>query len=293
MGAGGRTEGSGRGAARGGPRGAPVQAPPAGEAAPTVGNGATRGIPGDPGDTGGLRKQGSLAELRRLRKRLAELQELLYADRRHAVLVVLQGMDASGKDGLVRHVFRGVNPQGVHVHSFKEPTPRESAQDFLWRVHQAVPARGLIGVFNRSHYEDVLVVRVHGLIDRATAELRYRQINDFERLLSESGVQILKFCLHISKAEQHKRIERRLADPRRQWKFSPSDLRERQHWAEYQEVYADMLQACSTPWAPWTVVPADHKWYRNLVVARAVVAALERLDLRFPGPPTAETAPSS
>ncbi len=227
-------------------------------------------------------KRAGLTELHRLNRKLSLWQERLYADGRYALLVVLQGMDASGKDGVVRHVFGGVNPQGVHVHSFKQPTPREASQDFLWRVHQAVPAHGLIGIFNRSHYEDVLVVRVHGGLDAAELRTRYRAINDFERLLHESGVRILKFCLHLGKEEQERRFERRLHDPRRHWKFSPNDLRERAHWAEYQQAYADMLEACSTHWAPWTVVPADHKWYRNLTVARSVVGTLEALDPRYP-----------
>ena len=248
-----------------------------------AGNGHDRQrIPGDPGDTGKETKEQAGPELRRLRRRLAELQEKLYADGRYALLVVLQGMDAAGKDGVVRHVFRGVNPQGVRVHSFKQPTPREAAQDFLWRVHQAAPPKGLIGIFNRSHYEDVLVVRVHGLVPAGVWRSRYGLINDFERLLTESGVRILKFCLHVSKEEQRRRFDRRLQDPRRHWKFSPDDLRERQHWGEYQAAYAEMLEACSTPHAPWTIVPADHKWYRNLIVARAVVAALEEMHLRYP-----------
>ena len=242
-------------------------------------------IGGDPGDTGAEDQKQALAETKGLRRKLAHLQERLYADGRHAVLLVLQGMDASGKDGLVRHVFRGVNPQGIRVHSFKQPTARESAEDFLWRVHQAVPPRGQIGVFNRSHYEDVLVVRVHNLVPEAVWRARYQQINDFERMLSENGVHLLKFCLHISKEVQHARFERRLKDARRHWKFSAADLREREHWPEYQEAYADMLQACSTSWAPWTVVPSDHKWYRTLVVARALVACLESLDLRYPDLP--------
>lgn len=239
----------------------------------------------DPVDTANEDKKAGKAESKRLRSKLIRLQELLYADGRYALLVVLQGMDASGKDGTVRHVFGGVNPQGVRVHSFKHPTPRESAEDFLWRIHQAVPQKGMIGIFNRSQYEDVLVARVHELVPEDVWRLRYRQINDFERMLTESGVVILKFFLHISKAEQHKRFEKRLHDPRRHWKFSPSDLKEREYWPAYQQAYADALEACSTEWAPWMVVPADHKWYRNLVVARAVTERLESLDLRYPDLP--------
>lgn len=238
-----------------------------------------------PGDTGNESKAAARAETKRRVREIALLQEQLYADGRHALLVVLQGMDASGKDGTVRHVFSGVNPQGVIVHSFKEPTPREAREDFLWRVHQAVPQRGVIGVFNRSHYEDVLVTRVHRLLPEEVWRTRYRQINDFERMLTESNVHILKFFLHISREEQKKRFDRRLKDPRRHWKFSPSDLKEREHWEEYQKAYTDVLEHCSTEWAPWTVVPADHKWYRNLIVARAVAEKLAGLHLRYPDLP--------
>ena len=246
---------------------------------------AARPIEPVPGDTGGEGRQAARGELKRLRRELAGLQERLYADGRHGLLVVLQGMDASGKDGCVRHVFSGVNPQGVRVQSFKQPTPLEATEDFLWRVHRAVPPRGMIGVFNRSHYEDVLVTRVHGLVPEEVWRRRYRQINDFERLLTESGISVLKFFLHLSPEEQEARFERRLRDPRRHWKFSPSDLLERAHWDAYQQAYADMLGACSTDWAPWTVVPADHKWYRNLVVARAITGHLKALDLRYPDLP--------
>lgn len=244
-------------------------------------------IAADPADTDGLSREAAERELGRLRRRLCDLQQRLYADGRHALLVVLQGMDASGKDGTVRHVFRGVNPQGVRVQSFKEPTPLEARHDFLWRVHAAVPPLGMIGVFNRSHYEDVLVTRVHGLVPEGVWRRRYGEINHFEELLLGSGVALRKFFLHISPEEQARRFERRLADPKRHWKFSPADLREREHWAEYQEAYADVLRHCSPERAPWTVVPADHKWYRNLIVARGVVEGLEALDLRYPDLPPA------
>lgn len=242
----------------------------------------------DPADTDDVTKDAAKKEIKHLRSELAELQERLYADHRYAILIVLQGMDASGKDGTVRHVFRGVNPQGVAVHAFKQPTPRESSEDFLWRIHQAVPPKGLIGIFNRSHYEDVLVARVHELVPEEVWRLRYRQINDFEHMLSECNVRILKFFLHISKQEQHRRFEKRLHDPHRFWKFSASDLKEREYWSQYQQAYADALENCSTPWAPWTVVPSDHKWYRNLIVARAVTETLASLDLHYPAL-TAET----
>jgi PPK2 family polyphosphate:nucleotide phosphotransferase len=239
----------------------------------------------DPGDTNGVDKDDAKAERKKLVQELAEQQELLYADRRHAVLMILQGMDASGKDGTVRHVLSGVNPQGIHVQSFKEPTPLEHAEDFLWRVHEAAPPKGYIGVLNRSHYEDVLVVRVHDLVPERVWRPRFRAINDFERMLTESGVVILKFFLHISKEEQVKRFEKRIEDPRRHWKFSTADLRERDYWDAYQKAYADILHECSTDWAPWHIVPADHKWYRNLVVARHMVKAMKDLDLHYPSMP--------
>ncbi len=238
-----------------------------------------------PGDTDGVAKSDAKHELKGLVKELADQQERLYADHHHAVLVILQGMDASGKDGTVRHVLSGVNPQGVHVHSFKEPTPLEHAEDFLWRVHDAVPPKGCIGVFNRSHYEDVLVVRVHDLVPERVWRPRFRAINDFERMLTESGVVILKFFLHISKEEQAKRFAKRIKDERRHWKFSAADLRERELWDSYREAYADVLRECSTDWAPWHVVPADHKWYRSLVVARHLAKALKDLDLHYPAVP--------
>lgn len=236
----------------------------------------------DPSDTGGTERSAAKKALRRLSKEIAHWQERLYADGRHALLVILQGMDASGKDGTVRRVFSGVNPQGVRVISFKEPTPRESAHDFLWRVHQAVPPKGLIGIFNRSHYEDVLVARVHGLVPEEVWRDRYRVINDFERALAESGITLLKFFLHISEDAQSKRFAQRLRDPRKHWKFSAADLREREFWAQYQQAYADVLAQCTTEWAPWHVVPADHKWYRNLVVAQAVRDALADLNPGYP-----------
>lgn len=240
-------------------------------------------------ETDGIDKAEAKREFGRLNKHLQDHQQRLYADGRHALLVVLQGMDASGKDGTVRHVFRGVNPQGVRVQSFKQPTPEEARHDFLWRIHAAVPPLGMIGVFNRSHYEDVLVSRVHALVPERVWRRRYDEINDFERMLTGAGVTVVKFMLHISPEEQARRFERRLRDPRRHWKFSASDLQERERWDQYQEAYADVVRRCSTEWAPWTVVPADRKWYRNLVVARSIVAVLRAMDLRYPDLP--EVAP--
>ncbi len=236
----------------------------------------------DPDDTFGKKRNDNV--LLKTLDRLRELQYLLYADRRHALLIVLQALDAGGKDGTIRHVMSGVNPQGCQVTSFKTPTPEELAHDFLWRVHKAVPSRGNIGIFNRSHYEDVLVVRVHGLVSKEVWHKRYRQINEFEQTLTENGVTILKFFLHIGKDEQKKRIEARIQDPTRNWKLAPSDLAERQHWDDYVEAYEDALHRCSTEWAPWYIIPSNKKWFRNYLVAELVVRALDRMHLKFPPP---------
>lgn len=223
-------------------------------------------------------------ELEQLTERLEELQELLYAEHKHRLLVILQAMDTGGKDGTIRHVFEGVNPQGVKVTSFGVPTPLELAHDYLWRVHQHTPALGEITIFNRSHYEDVLVVRVHNLVPPEVWQRRYAHINDFERMLAEEGVTILKFFLHISKEEQKRRLEERLQDPRKQWKFRVGDLKERARWDEYMAAYEDVLSLTSTAWAPWYIVPADHKWYRNWVVANVIVRTLKGLNMSYPPP---------
>lgn len=236
----------------------------------------------DPADTLGHKRNDDA--LHRSLVRLRELQHLLYADKRYALLIVLQGLDASGKDGTIRHVMSGVNPQGCQVTSFKAPTDEELAHDFLWRIHQATPDRGKIGIFNRSQYEDVLVVRVHQLVGEQTWRKRYRQINDFERMLTENGVTILKFFLHISKGEQRKRFEARIRDSSRNWKLSLPDFEERQHWDDYVDAYEDALRKCSTDHAPWYVVPSDNKWFRNYVVAELIVSALNRMKLRYPAP---------
>jgi PPK2 family polyphosphate:nucleotide phosphotransferase len=239
----------------------------------------------DPGETGSYESAQDVADL--LRKQLDELvklQNLLYADYRRALLVILQGMDTSGKDGTIRHVMSGLNPIGVQVKTFKAPTDEELGHDFLWRVHQAVPRRGDIGIFNRSHYEDVLVVRVHELVPREVWKARYQQINDFEKLLVQSGTIVLKFFLHISKGEQKSRLEERLTDPMRQWKLSRKDVEERRYWSAYRTAYEAVLTRCSTPWAPWHLVPANHKWYRNLVVAETIVQALRDLGMKYPAP---------
>jgi PPK2 family polyphosphate:nucleotide phosphotransferase len=210
------------------------------------------------------------------------LQEILYAQAKYALLVVLQGPDTSGKDGTIRRVFSPINPLGAVATSFKKPTPHELAHDFLWRIHKAVPAAGMIGIFNRSHYEDVLVPRVHGLVPADRIEARYHQINAFEQHLVENDIVIIKFYLHISKKEQKSRLEARLKDPTKRWKFSADDLAERKHWDDYNSAYETALQRCSTKWAPWFIVPADRKWYRNAVVARIVRATLEAMDLAYP-----------
>ncbi len=239
----------------------------------------------DPRTDNGLDKDWTKDALAKERARIDALQERLYAERARSLLLVFQAIDTGGKDGTIRSVLKGVNPQGCAVTSFKVPSTDERDHDFLWRYHARTPARGMISVFNRSHYEDVLVVRVKGLVPDAVWQSRYGQINDFERLLTESGTTILKFFLHISKAEQKKRLEARIADPEKHWKFDPADLVERKSWDDYQQAFADALTRCSTPDAPWLVVPADHKWFRNYVIARTVADTLEAMDPRFPEAP--------
>jgi PPK2 family polyphosphate:nucleotide phosphotransferase len=223
-------------------------------------------------------------EMEQDRIKLRELQELLYADRRCALLIVLQGLDTGGKDGTINHFLGAMNPQGCQVAAFKQPTAEELAHDFLWRVHQRVPAHGEVVIFNRSHYEDVLVVRVHNLVPQAVWGRRYDRINAFEQGLAEDSTHILKFYLHISKQEQLSRFKERLDDPAKQWKISESDYQERRFWGDYTAAYEDVLSRCSTEHAPWFVIPSDHKWFRNLAIARIVVERLEGLDLKFPPP---------
>jgi PPK2 family polyphosphate:nucleotide phosphotransferase len=217
-----------------------------------------------------------------LRNELVELQYRLYAEGKQKLLIILQALDAGGKDSTIRKVLLGVNPQGVRVTSFKRPTDEELAHDFLWRIHQHVPASGMIGVFNRSHYEDVLVVRVDDVVPETVWRPRYDRINEFEQLLTESGTTILKFYLHISKKEQKKRLEERLVDPARHWKFEVADLQTRQKWDDYIDAFDEMLGQCTTTHAPWHVIPADQKWYRNLAICRVIVDALKGMDPRFP-----------
>jgi PPK2 family polyphosphate:nucleotide phosphotransferase len=240
----------------------------------------------DPDDRSGFGgdKKEAREVLSRLNERLEELQELLYAEHKHKVLVVLQAMDTGGKDGTISHVFEGVNPQGVRVASFKVPTEQELDHDYLWRIHQPVPGRGELVIFNRSHYEDVLVVRVHELVPKEVWQRRYDQINAFERLLAEEGTTLLKFYLHISPDEQKNRLQERLDNPRKRWKFRLGDLEERKRWPDYVRAYEDVLSRTSTEWAPWYIVPANREWYRNLVVATVLVETLEGLKMEYPQP---------
>jgi len=239
----------------------------------------------DPAGTHGFEKGRDLeAALAKNIARIDELQYLMYAEHRRALLVVLQGIDASGKDGTIRHVMTGFNPQGCRVTPFKAPTPEELSHDFLWRIHHVVPGKGDVAIFNRSHYEDVLVVRVHELVPAPVWNRRYDQINDFERYLAENGVVIVKVFLHISKDEQKRRLERRIEDSTRQWKVALSDFEERKRWKDYQRAYEDAITKCNTKEAPWYVVPADKKWFRNLAVSQILVETLEALDMRFPKP---------
>lgn len=240
----------------------------------------------DAEDTAGLSKSDAQRLEADLEARLAELQERLYAESKQALLVVFQAMDAGGKDGAIRKVFDCVNPQGVRVASFKAPTPLELSHDFLWRIHQQVPPKGYIGIFNRSHYEDVLVVRVNELVPEPVWKARYDQINAFESLLHASGTRIVKFYLHISKDEQKQRFEARLQDPTKQWKFSTGDLPVRERWDDYMQAYEAALSRCSTDDAPWYIVPANKKWFRDLLITQLIVETLEAMNPQFPDPET-------
>jgi PPK2 family polyphosphate:nucleotide phosphotransferase len=237
----------------------------------------------DPDETEHYRKKKEAAgELEKQRKRIQGLQARLYAENKRGLLIVLQAMDTGGKDGTIKHVFSGVNPQGCRVFSFKTPSPEEANHDFLWRYHKSAPARGRIGIFNRSHYEDVLVVRVKSLVPEEVWRHRYRLINDFERNLTNDGISVLKFYLHISRGEQKRRLQSRLDDPDKRWKFSSADIKERAFWDDYQAAFEDALTNCSTEHAPWYVVPANKKWYRNLVIARTIADTLAAIDPQFP-----------
>ena len=240
----------------------------------------------DPNDTGSFQgnKEQARAETRKLNKQLRDLQEVLYAEHKHKILVVLQGMDTSGKDGAIRHVFAGVNPQGVRVANFKEPSQEELDHDFLWRIHKQVPGLGELVIFNRSQYEEVLIVRVHELVPREVWKKRFDQINDFEKMLAGTGTTILKFYLHIDKDEQKKRLQARLDKPDKHWKFWLGDLQERKLWQDYQQAYEDVLNKTSTAAAPWFMIPANHKWYRDWAIAKTLVGTLEGLGMKYPEP---------
>jgi PPK2 family polyphosphate:nucleotide phosphotransferase len=240
----------------------------------------------DPGECFGLTKEAVQAtgRLQAAHEALAQLQARLYAESKQALLIVLQAMDAGGKDGTIRNVMRGVNPQGCSVVSFKAPTAEELAHDFLWRIHSRAPAKGLITVFNRSHYEDVLIVRVRKLVPKSVWQARYEQISAFECLLAQSGVRLLKLYLHISKEEQRERLEARLRDPRKRWKFNPADLEERASWDAYMSAYEEALTRCSSECAPWHVIPADRKWCRDVIVAELVVETLRDMNPKWPKP---------
>jgi PPK2 family polyphosphate:nucleotide phosphotransferase len=227
-------------------------------------------------------KEEGKVDLDQLNDELEILQELFYAEQKHRLLIVLQGMDTSGKDGVIRHVFDGVNPQGVRVASFKVPTPEELSHDYLWRVHKQTPGKGEIVIFNRSHYEDVLVVRVHSLVDEDVWKKRYDQINAFERLLTEEGTTMLKFYLHIDKKEQKERLQARLDEPDKNWKFNVGDLEERKLWPDYQKAYEDVLSKTSTEYAPWYIIPSNRKWYRNLLIGQIIVETLKDMKMELP-----------
>ena len=239
----------------------------------------------DPGHTGGVSKAEIKAQVKANVLRMAELQETMFAQGKHSMLIVLQAMDAGGKDSTIRHVMDGFNPQGCHVVGFGVPTELERDHDFLWRIHPHTPPRGHVTIFNRSHYEDVLVVRVNKLAPKSVWQARYDHINAFEELLADSGVTILKFYLHISKDEQKERFQERLDRKEKNWKFNPGDLKTREQWDDYMEAFEDVFERCNHPWAPWYIVPANRKWYRNWVVSSAIVETMEKMGLEYPPAP--------
>ncbi len=232
--------------------------------------------------SGEIKKKEGKAKLNEHNQTLRDLQELLYAEHKEKILVILQGIDTSGKDSTIEHVFGDVNPQGTKVVNFKVPTSRELAHDYLWRIHQHTPGSGEIVIFNRSHYEDVLVVRVHELVPKSVWEKRYEHINAFEKLLADEGTTIMKFFLNVSKTEQAERFLARLDRPQKRWKFNPGDLEERKYWDDYKAAFEDMLSLTSKPWAPWYVIPCDRKWYRNLVIASIIEDTIKNLDMQYP-----------
>ena len=235
-----------------------------------------------PEDTFDLSKEDVKEKYRQFQKRFAALQELLYASKEYSLLIILQGMDCSGKDGTVKRALSKVNPNGFYVEAFKAPTPIELGHDYLWRAHQKTPAKGNITVFNRSYYEDVLITRVHETIDDKTASSRFEEIRNYEKYLTDNDTVILKFFLHISADFQQKKLEQRLKEPEKNWKFSEADLKERKYWDSYQRYYSDMLSNTSTDFAPWHIIPANHRWFRDYLVLCKIVCALETLDLKYP-----------
>ncbi|HEX5177235.1 MAG TPA: polyphosphate kinase 2 family protein [Chthoniobacteraceae bacterium] len=238
----------------------------------------------DPGATGGATKEAAARRLEKIRAELCELQQILYAEHRRSLLIIFQAMDTGGKDGAIKSLCAGINPSGIVVTNFKAPTATELDHDFLWRAHRAVPGAGMIGIWNRSHYEDVLVVRVHKLVPAAVWQKRFDQINSFEALLAANGVTLVKFMLHISRDEQKERLQARLDDPEKWWKFNPRDLEDRARWKDYENAYEEVLNRCGTERAPWHVVPADRKWSRNLVVGETVLGVLKKMAPRYPKP---------
>jgi PPK2 family polyphosphate:nucleotide phosphotransferase len=230
----------------------------------------------------GITKKKSTEILLSYQKEISILQTKLFAEQKQSLLCIFQAMDTGGKDGAIRNLFTGINPAGVNITSFKAPTTEDSKFDYMKRIHESVPAKGIIGVWNRSHYEDVLIVRVHGMIDKKTCFDRYEQINNFEKMLSKNGTTILKFFLHISKEEQKKRLQERLDDPEKQWKFDPADLSERKLWNAYTKAYEDVINVTSTPCAPWFVIPSDHKWVRNLLISNIVLDTLKKMAPAYP-----------
>lgn len=236
----------------------------------------------DPEETGGLDKKDAIERFCQLREEVNVFQQILYAENRRSLLLIFQAMDTGGKDGAIKNLCGGLNPAGLQVSSFKAPSQEELDHDFLWRLHKAAPARGMIGIWNRSHYEDVLVVRVHKLVPKKVWKARYEQINAFEKILTDKGTSVVKFMLHISKDEQKKRLQARLDDPEKWWKFNPNDIKERALWPRYQEAYEDAINSCATDYAPWYIVPANHKWARNLAIVEVVLRMLKEMDPRYP-----------
>jgi PPK2 family polyphosphate:nucleotide phosphotransferase len=234
--------------------------------------------------TNGQDKESALVELTNLQARIDELQNLFHADRRYALLIILQAIDAGGKDGTIRSVYTRVDPLGMRAVAFRAPSTEELSHDYLWRIHSKLPEKGETAIFNRSHYEDVLVVRVKNLVPRDVWQRRYDHINAFERMLTDEGTVILKFFLHISKEEQRERLQERVDNPAKQWKFRRDDLQDREMWDEYQRAFEAMIERCNTAYAPWHIIPGDRNWYRDLLVARTIVAKLEDLGLRYPPP---------